>query len=42
MAEENATKLSELWDGLPDWAKYTGTAVAGGIAGAVLFGGDDD
>lgn len=42
VAEENATKLSELWDGLPDWAKYTGTAVAGGIAGAVLFGGDDD
>ena len=42
VAEENATKLSELWDGLPDWAKYTGTAVAGGIAGTVLFGGDDD
>ena len=42
VAEENATKLSELWDGLPDWAKYTGTAVAGGIAGTVLFDGDDD
>ena len=42
VAEENATKLSELWDGLPNWAKYTGIATASGIAGAVLFGGDDD
>lgn len=43
IAEQNASgKLSETWDGLPDWAKYTGTAVAGGIAGAVLFGGDND
>ena len=32
----------EKWDGLPNWAKYTGMATAGGIAGAVLFGGDDD
>ena len=32
----------EKWDGLPNWAKYTGIATAGGIAGAVLFGGDDD
>ena len=32
----------EKWDGVPNWAKYTGIATAGGIAGAVLFGGDDD
>ena len=32
----------EKWDGLPNWAKYTGIATAGGIAGAVLFGDDDD
>ena len=32
----------EKWDGLPNWAKYTGIATAGVIAGAVLFGGDDD
>ena len=32
----------EKWDGLPNWAKYTGIATAGGIAGAVLFDGDDD
>lgn len=32
----------EKWDGLPNWAKYTGMAIAGGIAGTVLFDGDDD
>ena len=32
----------EKWDGLPNWAKYTGIATASGIAGAVLFGDDDD
>ena len=32
----------EFWDGLPNWAKTAGVATAGGIAGAVLFGDDDD
>lgn len=32
----------EKWDGLPNWAKYTGIATASVIAGAVLFDGDDD
>ena len=32
----------EKWDGLPNWAKYTGIATAGGIAGAVLFDDDDN
>lgn len=32
----------EVWDGIPGWAKTTGVAVAGGIAGAALFSDDDD
>lgn len=37
-------KLHDAWDGIPDWAKYTGVGVAGGIAGGIIFGGghDDD
>lgn len=35
-------KECSFWDGIPQWAKYGGIAVAGGIAGAVIFGGDDD
>lgn len=34
--------LKETWDGIPGWAKTTGAITAGGIAGATLFGGDDD
>lgn len=33
---------SSFWDGIPEWAKYGGVALAGGIAGAVIFGDDDD
>lgn len=29
-----------IWDGIPEWAKMTGAAVAGGIAAGVIF--DDD
>ena len=30
-----------FWDEIPDWAKMTGTGVAGLIAGGVLLGDDD-
>lgn len=46
MEEEVANGLldsvKETWDGIPDWAKYTGITTAGVIAGAVLFDDDDD
>ena len=42
VAQEMAESGPGFWDGLPNWAKYTGIATAGGIAGAVLFGDDDD
>lgn len=34
--------LKETWDGIPGWAKTAGAVTAGGIAGATLFGEDDD
>ena len=36
LAKNNAESGAGWWDGVPEWAKLGGAAVAGGIAGAVL------